>query len=217
MIGDRLTGAGRGRDRRAVDGPTVVQQPVVGARSPRPPVDAPTVVMVRGDSPTSVIAAIPTPPPVFVDPSGRRRSRLRWIAYGLGLAGALYTGMVAASFLGAPVKSETVLPFVEPTRQEQPWQPPPAPSLPAAGVPSSAAPTRSAAPVASVDTVRASTTPAQTAASVPSRAPVSSPPRPRPTRSTPVVPEPSTEPPTADPSPVIDPPASPDTAAHVDG
>ncbi|MGC5030283.1 hypothetical protein [Micromonospora sp. DT229] len=216
MTGDRQNGAGRGRDQRAVDAPTVVQQPRGRARILRPPADPPTVVIVRADSPTSVIEAVPTTPPVFVDPSGRRRSRLRWIAYGLGLAGALYTGLVAASFLGGPVKSEKVLPFVEPSSQEQPWQPPPAPSLPVAVAPSSAAPTRSAAPLATSVEVRVSASPSPTAADVPSD-PTSTPTRPRPTRSTPVLPEPSTEPPSADPSPVTNPPASPDTNPPVDG
>ncbi|TCB97693.1 hypothetical protein E0H26_12395 [Micromonospora zingiberis] len=208
---------GVGPGRRVVDAPTVVQ-PATAAPTVQPAtVDAPTVLMVRGDSPTSVIAAIPSPPPVFVDPSGRRRSRLRWIAYGLGLAGALYTGLVAASFVGAPVNSETVLPFVEPTRQQQPWQPPPAPSLPAVA-PTSATPTRPAAPVVSSGgTTRASATPSRAVTTVPSRVVSSPSAEPRPSRSTPAAPPPSIEPPSTDPSPVIDPPPSPDVAARVDG
>lgn len=67
--------------------------------------------------------AVPEPPPVFVDPSGRRRRRVRRLAYGVGLVGLAYTVMVGVSFAGGPVSPETVVPFVESTRQV--WQPPP--------------------------------------------------------------------------------------------
>ncbi|WP_132352152.1 hypothetical protein [Micromonospora sp. 15K316] len=69
---------------------------------------------------------IPRLPPVFVDPTGRRRSRLRLVAYALGLLGLLYTGLVGASFAGASVSPGSILPFVESTKQ--PWQPPPIPA-----------------------------------------------------------------------------------------
>ncbi|TDB96657.1 hypothetical protein E1091_09075, partial [Micromonospora fluostatini] len=64
----------------------------------------------------------PEPPPVFVDPSGRRRRWLRRTAYFLGLAGVAYTAMVGVSFAGGPVRPETIIPFVEPVEEQ--WQPP---------------------------------------------------------------------------------------------
>ncbi|WBB54896.1 hypothetical protein [Verrucosispora sp. WMMD573] len=208
----------------AVDAPTVVQQTAFDA----PTVVQPTVrdavtVVVPGDSPTTVMTAVPQPPPVFVDPSGRRRSRLRWIGYALGLVGLLYTGLVVASFAGGPVNADTVLPFVEPTRR--PWQPPPAPSIPAVEAPPSTAAPR----ITGGGVPRPQTTPARaarTATSVPvppSRA-ASSPPAspaspasPRPSRSTAPATTPSVEPPTAVPaSPSVVPSNDADEAAPAD-
>lgn len=112
-----------------------------------PPVD---------DTPTTLLPAVPEPPPVFVDPSGQRRRRLRRIAYAVGLAGLAYTAMVGVSFAGTPVSPETVLPYVEPT--QQPWQPPPpGGTAPGASAPTAAtggSPAGSALPAA-----RTSTTP----------------------------------------------------------
>ncbi|MEV6815418.1 hypothetical protein [Micromonospora sp. NPDC051296] len=208
---------------RTVDAPTVVQPAVPAVDPPaaraltglRPALDAPTVMMVRDDSPTTVMAAIPQAPPVFVDPSGRRRSRLRWIAYALGLMGLLYTGLVVASFAGGPVNPETVLPFVEQT--QQPWQPPPAPSLPAAEAPAAstpAAPRTTSGTRAPVTPSRPPSTSAVPAA--PSRVPSSAPAEPRATRATAPASTPSVAPPPSDPAPVIDPPASPDAGTRVD-
>ncbi|WP_158566397.1 hypothetical protein [Micromonospora craterilacus] len=204
---------------RTVDAPTVVQ-PAVRAVDvpavPRPAVDAPTVMMVRGDSPTTVMAAIPQLPPVFVDPSGRRRSRLRWIAYVLGLVGLLYTGLVVASFAGGPVNPETVLPFVEPTQQQ--WQPPPAPSQPAAEAPVARTP---AAPRTTSGTRAPSTTSRSPSASAvpaaPSREPSSAPAEPRSTRAPAPGSTPSVEPPSSEPAPVTAPPAGATAGTRVDG
>ena len=65
--------------------------------------DGPTVVISRADGPTASIAAVPQLTPVFVDPSGRRHSRLRWLAYTLGLVGLIYAGLVGVSFAGGIV------------------------------------------------------------------------------------------------------------------
>ena len=57
---------------------------------------------------------------MFVDATGRRRRRLRWLAYGLGLAAMIYTGLVAVSFAGGPVTPQNVLPIIDSTyRPEQ--------------------------------------------------------------------------------------------------
>lgn len=90
---------------------------------------------VSGKSPETVAdrPALPSRP-VFLDTSGRRRRRLRCFAYGLGLAGMVYAGLVAASVVGDPVQPEDVLPFIDATyRPEQisPDLPPtPGPSVP---------------------------------------------------------------------------------------
>ncbi|GIJ25992.1 hypothetical protein Vqi01_11540 [Micromonospora qiuiae] len=219
MKGDRL--AGVDAEANALKGwqlagqdATVVQPAVPAARVAPPAVDAPTVMLVRVDSPTTVMAAVPEPPPVFVDPTGRRRSWLRWIAYGLGLVGLLYTGLVVASFAGAPVNARPVLPFVEPT--QQPWQPPPAPTLPAAEAPPTTAPATPTAATTtrtSVTPSRAPSTPATSRA--PSRGP-SSPAGPRTPRPTAPPTTPGVEP-TVEPPPTIDPPAGAGAAARVDG
>jgi hypothetical protein len=70
-----------------------------------------------------VIPAISDPPPVFVDPSGRRHRRLQRISYSLGFVGLAYLAMVGVSFAGAPADPQSVMPVVEP--RQQPWQPPP--------------------------------------------------------------------------------------------
>ena len=94
--------------------------------------DGPTVVISRADGPTASIAAVPQLTPVFVDPSGRRHSRLRWLAYTLGLVGLIYAGMVGVSFAGG-IGPHAVLPFVDevaqPERSPSPSSPPsPSPS-----------------------------------------------------------------------------------------
>ncbi|MFD0787748.1 hypothetical protein ACFQZ8_27905, partial [Micromonospora azadirachtae] len=118
------------------DDATVVIKPVV-SRSVRTPVvaapvsDDTTVIITpavrRVDTPTMLMAVVPRLPPVFVDPTGRRRSRLRLVAYALGALGLAYTALVGASFAGASVSPGSILPFVEST--EQPWQPPPIPAV----------------------------------------------------------------------------------------
>ncbi|GGM44629.1 hypothetical protein GCM10011608_31640 [Micromonospora sonchi] len=221
MNRDRLTSANAKAD--ALEGwhpagqdATVVQPAVRVAPAP-PAVDGPTMMLVRVDSPTTLMATVPEPPPVFVDPTGRRRSWLRWIAYGLGLIGLLYTGLVVASFAGAPVNATPLLPLVEST--QQPWQPPPAPTLPAAEAPVTTAP---ATPTTTAPTTnRTSATPARApstpaTSTAPGRGPSSPPAETRAPRTTTPPTAPGAEP-TVSPPPIIDPPVGADAAARVDG
>ncbi|WP_220039611.1 hypothetical protein, partial [Micromonospora endophytica] len=86
------------------------------------------------EGPTQIIPVVPESPPVFVDPSGRRRRWFRRAAYFLGALGVAYTAMVGISFAGGPVRPETIIPFVEPSES---WEPPPAfPAAPATPSPS---------------------------------------------------------------------------------
>ncbi|MEU8208363.1 hypothetical protein AB0B85_04075, partial [Micromonospora sp. NPDC049044] len=105
------------------------------------------MVIGRSDAPTELIAAAPQPPPVFVDPSGRRRSRLRWLAYAVGLLGLLYTGLVAVSFAGGVVDPRTVLPFVDEVEQPQRQRSPQAEAITVVPEPSTATPRTPAATV----------------------------------------------------------------------
>lgn len=107
------------------DTPTVVIPTVPQALPQRPDADPAQRPSGAGDH-TQVIPALPPPPPVFVDPSGQRRRRLRRLAYGLTLLALAYTGMVGVSFAGASVSPSTILPFLEPKTEPEPWQPPPA-------------------------------------------------------------------------------------------
>ncbi|MEV4981561.1 hypothetical protein, partial [Micromonospora sp. NPDC053811] len=129
------------------DDATVIIKPVVSS-SVRTPVVVPSVsddatviikpAVRRVDSPTMLMAVVPRLPPVFVDPTGRRRSRLRLVAYALGVLGLAYTALVGASFAGASVSPGSILPFVE--SSEQPWQPPPIPAIIPDPTPTSSAP-----------------------------------------------------------------------------
>ncbi|MEU6205192.1 hypothetical protein ABZ814_16605 [Micromonospora musae] len=119
----------------ASDDTTIIIKPAASRRlrtaaAARSESDDTTVIITpaarRVDTPTMLMAVIPRLPPVFVDPTGRRRSRLRLVAYALGLLGLAYTGLVGASFAGASVSPGSILPFVESTKQ--PWQPPPIPA-----------------------------------------------------------------------------------------
>jgi len=80
--------------------------------------DAPTMIMGRSDNPTTLLAPVGRQSPVFVDPSGRRLSRLRLLAYVAGLLGLIYTGLVGVSFAGV-VEPHTVLPFVDEVKQSE--------------------------------------------------------------------------------------------------
>jgi hypothetical protein len=74
--------------------------------------------------------------PVFVDATGRRRRRVRRIAYAVGVACLTYTGLVGASVIGHPARPDALAPLPAPAdrplpvvRQAQP------PERPLTGVP----------------------------------------------------------------------------------
>ncbi|HZN74558.1 MAG TPA: hypothetical protein VFC00_23055 [Micromonosporaceae bacterium] len=52
-------------------------------------------------------------PAVFVDSTGRRRRRIRGIAYGVGGASLAYTVLLGVSLAGGPVSPYALLPFPE--------------------------------------------------------------------------------------------------------
>lgn len=142
------------------------------------------------DGPTALIAVVPQSPPVFVDPTGRRRSRLRWLAYAVGLVGLLYTGLVAVSFAGGVVDPRTVLPFVDEIEQPQRPRSPQAEAV-------TTTPEPSTVPRAPTATVAPSVAPAAPRPAVPSRSPSLTPSTGRPAR-TPTTP--TTTPRTTDPA-----------------
>jgi hypothetical protein len=95
---------------------------------------------------TRLIPAAPKDPPVFVDATGRRRRRLRRMAYALAAVGMAYTVLVGISFTGVTVSPETVIPFLDRNDAPAPTpgggppekpKPTPAPSK-ASGTPESA-------------------------------------------------------------------------------
>ncbi|MEU7842554.1 hypothetical protein AB0B39_16505 [Micromonospora sp. NPDC049114] len=174
---------------------------------PAAPVDESTMVIGRSDAPTALIAAVPQPPPVFVDPSGRRRSRLRWLAYAVGLFGLLYTGLVAVSFAGGMVEPHTVLPFVDEAEQPERPRSPQAEAITVVPEPSTAVPRTSAAPVtpsaapAATRPVAPRRSPGVTGSPSggPARAPAPPAPAPTPTPTAPSAPTPAVPPSTEDP------------------
>ncbi|MEV7331306.1 hypothetical protein [Micromonospora sp. NPDC093244] len=173
---------------------------------PTASVDEPTMVIGPSDGPTALIAVVPQSPPVFVDPSGRRRSRLRWLAYAVGLVGLLYTGLVAVSFAGGVVDPRTVLPFVDEVEQPQRPRSPQAEAITVTPDPSTVprAPTATVAPSvapAAPRSVVPSRSPSRTPSSSgrPARAPATPTPTPRPT--VPAAPTPAGSPSSQDPPP----------------
>jgi len=87
--------------------------PVISEHPPRP----------VSDSPTTLIPVTPKEPPVFVDATGRRRRWFRLLAYGFVAAGLVYTVLVGISFVGGPVRPDTVLPFTDPVQPTLPSLP----------------------------------------------------------------------------------------------
>jgi hypothetical protein len=73
---------------------------------------------------------------VFVDATGRRRRRVRRIAYAIGAACLTYTGLVGASVIGHPARPGALAPFQVPADRPRPavHQPQP-PERPTTGVP----------------------------------------------------------------------------------
>ncbi|MFI5840769.1 hypothetical protein ACIA8K_13780 [Catenuloplanes sp. NPDC051500] len=82
----------------------------------------------------------PSAGPVFVDATGRRRKRVRRLAYAVGALCMVYTGMVGVSLAGGPVSPHALLPFPEVLENALPGLLPPEPS------PTEATPIRSADP-----------------------------------------------------------------------
>jgi hypothetical protein len=62
-------------------------------------------------------------PPVFVDPSGRRRRVLRYVALGACALFVCYLITFIAALLGAPVPRSGLIPLPEPAQPTQ-WQDP---------------------------------------------------------------------------------------------
>ncbi len=197
-------------------------------------VDGPTVVLDRTagptDGPTALIAAVPPPVPVFVDPSGRRHSRLRWLAYALGLLVLVYSGLVGVSFAGG-IAPHAVLPFVDEVAQPERSSPPArtattTPAAPAtttgAGAPTVAPRTSrgsgpAVAPAPSATPGTASPSPSPSASRSPSRSPATSTASPRPTRSTPQATTPNPPTPTDEPPTLPDPLPGGADGVRVDG
>src|SRR6185437_2524378 len=65
--------------------------------------------MADPDMPVSRTPATQTP--VFVDGTGRRRRRIRRVAYGLLIGACAYGALVIASLLGGPVPPNALLPL----------------------------------------------------------------------------------------------------------
>ncbi|MEV4760183.1 hypothetical protein AB0J86_34485 [Micromonospora sp. NPDC049559] len=85
------------------------------------------------DARTTILPAMPEPPPVFVDGSGRRRRRVRRLAYGVGIVGLGYSVLVGVSLAGGPVAPRTVLPFSDGSAPTAVPSPDPSASAPADG------------------------------------------------------------------------------------
>ncbi|MEU8072017.1 MULTISPECIES: hypothetical protein [unclassified Micromonospora] len=168
------------------------------------------------EGPTALIPVVPESPPVFVDPSGRRRRWLRRLAYCAGAAGAVYTIMVGVSFAGGPITPATVIPFVEETTEQRlPSSKPttsPAPTVtrPTPDTPADIRTAPARTPVTSVTpggTVPPSPRSARPTRSAPSAPTVT---RPAPgTTAPPTAPTAEVPPPVVDPPPAVDPPAEP--------
>ncbi|WP_175441457.1 hypothetical protein [Micromonospora humi] len=177
------------------------------------------------EGPTDLIPVTPEPPPVFVDSTGRRRRRLRRLAYCAGAAGVLYTGLVGISFAGGPVTPDTVIPFVEATAEDQrPASTPPTTSPPpsATAVPPPARTAPARPPVTSATPGGTSGTAGPTAGRSPrpTGSPSTVPPTTRPPAATtapPTTTPATTAPPTTTPPPVIDLPDLPDLLTEAAG
>ncbi|GHJ05727.1 hypothetical protein TPA0907_00940 [Micromonospora humidisoli] len=183
------------------------------------------------DDPTALIAAVPPPVPVFVDPSGRRHSRLRWLAYALGAVVLIYSGLVGVSFAGG-IAPHSVLPFVDEVAQPERSAPPtrtatttPAAPTPTTGVVAPTVAPRSprgsgpaVAPVTpSATGGSASPSPSPSASRSPSRSPATATASPRPTRSTPPATTPNPPTPTDEPPVLPDPLPGDAEGVRVDG
>ncbi|WP_329108727.1 hypothetical protein OG792_08785 [Micromonospora sp. NBC_01699] len=114
------------------------------------------------ESHTVVLDAVPEPPPVFVDATGRRRRFVRYLAYGIGLLGLTYTALVGISLAGGPVNPNSVLPFADLVGRPQAPLPSPVPVAPVDAV-STAQPSDDGSPVATDRAGRPSATPSGTA------------------------------------------------------
>ena len=178
------------------------------------------------DIPDTEVIVVPSPAPVFVDSTGRRRRVLRRLAYAFGGLCMVYGGLVSVSLAGGPVSSSAVLPLPDLRGDDDAADAKPTP-IPA---PSTSAPPQSRfiteALRRPVSAVRQERTGGRPAATTPSRTPTPRPatksptpkPTPRPVESTttdPVEEPPKSEPPSTGPStpapepPVDEPPVPP--------
>lgn len=66
---------------------------------------------VDTDNPDTEVIVVPSPAPVFVDSTGRRRRLLSRLSYVFGALCLIYGGLVSVSLAGGPVSSSAVLPL----------------------------------------------------------------------------------------------------------
>jgi hypothetical protein len=169
---------------------------------------------------------LPAVTEIFVDATGRRRRRMRRIAYAVGATCLIYTGLVGTSVVGRSAGPVALEPFPAPS-DRPPVRPAPAPRRPAAA----AAPEqdiRRGAPLRVTRTTsapeRATVGPAPVAVathrpdprleSTPTPAPTRTPPVPTPAPTSPSTPPPRTSPPASSPTqapPSLEPPQLPIT------
>jgi hypothetical protein len=123
-------------------------------------------------------------PPVFVDPSGRRRRVLRYVALGACALFVCYLITFIAALLGAPIPRSGLIPLPEPAQPTQ-WQDPtgnavaPASDGPATGAPDRDAPSRDGRlPQAGGPAVSSPASPSETVAVTPAAGSTLTPERP---------------------------------------
>lgn len=160
---------------------------------------------------------LPAVTEIFVDATGRRRRRMRRIAYAVGATCLIYTGLVGTSVVGGPAGPVALDPF--PAQSDRPpVRPTPVPIRPFAAVApeqdfrrsaprrvtrATSAPERAAVPVVRVAV--ATHSPAPRLESTPTPAPSRTTPTPAPTTPQPqptTPPPPTTEAPTPPPIPI---------------
>jgi len=100
--------------------------------------------------------------PVFVDETGRRGRRVRWVAYIAGAICLCYLALVGISLAGGPISSDNLLPFPDLVRESAPAAEPTQPGVLGTPSPTSSpkavTPLRQTVPSATPTTARAGAT-----------------------------------------------------------